>query len=249
MLARVGLVAKGFSFGIVGALAVKLAVGGGGKTTSRPGALQTLAQHSFGKVALVLLAIGFAAYATWRFVEAFVDSGWAKRAGYVARGLIYVGLTFSTIKILTGSGGGASQNQKAHHTAATILSWPGGTWIVGVAGVAVAGVGLWNLYRGISRKFEEKWRKGEMSQRAGRWGGRVGLVGHIARAVVFTLIGIFVIKAAVDYDSREAIGLDGALQKLADAGYGPYLLGVTAVGLVSYGLFCLVDARYRDVSR
>jgi hypothetical protein len=87
-----------------------------------------------------------------------------------------------------------------------------------------------------------------MSETEQKWGGRAGLAGHLARAVVFTLIGIFVIKAALDYDPNEAIGLDGALQKLAHATYGPYLLGLTAAGLLCYAFYCLVDARYRDVS-
>jgi hypothetical protein len=257
-LARAGLVAKGISFGIVGALALKLALGDGGEATSRQGALKALAQHSFGKIALIALAIGFAAYAAWRFVQAFAERDdstekgaakkWAKRAGYIGRGLIYAGLTVSTIKILTGSGGGGSQNQKAHKTAATVLSWPGGTWIVGIVGAAIFAAGLWNLYRGVSQKFEDRWRTGELSARARKWGGRVGVVGHVARGVVFGLIGIFIVKAAVDYNPKDAIGLDGALQKLAHASYGPYLLGLTAAGLVCYGLFCLVDARYRDVS-
>jgi hypothetical protein len=80
------------------------------------------------------------------------------------------------------------------------------------------------------------------------WGSRAGLVGHVARAVVFGLIGVFVVRAAVNYDPKDAIGLDGALQKLARAPYGPWLLGLTAAGLVAYGIFCLVDARLRDVS-
>jgi hypothetical protein len=246
--ARTGLVAKGVSFGIVGVLAVKLALGDGGKATSREGALQSLAHHSFGKLLLILLVIGFAAYALWRFVQAFAEGEWGKGIGYVARGLIYAGLTYSTIKLLVGAGTGGSQNQKAHKTAATVLSWPAGTWIVGIAGVAIVGAGLWNLYRGLSRKFEDKWRVHGMSHTARTWGGRVGAVGHVARAVVFTLIGIFVVKAALDYNPKDAIGIDGALQKVAHASYGPYLLGLTAAGLICYGLYCLVDARYRDVS-
>jgi hypothetical protein len=251
--ARAGLVAKGASYLIVGALAAKLAVGDGGKATSRQGALEDLARHSFGKVVLILLAIGFAAYALWRFVEAIAArsdeaKGWAKRLGSAGRGLIYAGLTFSAVKILAGSGGGGSQNEKAHETAKTVLSWPAGTWLVGLAGAAIVAAGLWNLYRALTRKFEDRWRVGEMSARARTWGGRVGVVGHLARAVVFTLVGIFFVKAAVEYDPRKAIGLDGALQKLAHASYGPFLLGLTAAGLVCYGLFSLADARYRDVS-
>ena len=247
VLARTGLVAKGVSFAIVGILAIKLALGDGGRATSREGALQSLAQQSFGKFLLIALAVGFAAYALWRFIQAFAEGKWGKGVGYVGRGLIYAGLTFSTIKILVGAGTSGSQNHRAHKTAATILSWPAGTWIVGVIGAAIIGAGLWNLYRGLSRNFEDKWRGG-MSSAARKWGGRAGVLGHVARAVVFALIGIFVVKAALDYNPKDAIGIDGALQKLAHAGYGPYLLGVTAAGLMCYGLYCFVDARYRDVS-
>jgi hypothetical protein len=261
VLARTGLVAKGVSYGIVGILAIKLALGDGGKATSRAGALQSLAGQTFGKVMLALLALGFAAYALWRFVQAVAereDAGdgeakgaakkWGKRAGYVGRGLIYAGLTVSTVKILLGSGGGQSQTGKAHKTTAVVLSWPAGTWLVGIAGAVIVGVGLWNLYRGIARKFEDRWRTGEMGEQARKWGARAGVVGHAARAVVFSLIGIFLVKAAIDYNPKDAIGLDGALRKLENASYGPYLLGLTAAGLVAYALYCFVDARYRDVS-
>ncbi|HET7128860.1 MAG TPA: DUF1206 domain-containing protein [Gaiellaceae bacterium] len=259
VLARSGLVAKGVSYGLVGVLAAKLAFGDGGSATSRQGALQTLTHHTLGKIVLALLAFGLAGYAIWRFVQAVVerdedggDKGklkkWGKRAGYVGRGLIYAGLTISAVKILLGSGGHQSQNEKAHQTTATVLGWPGGRWLVGAAGIVIVGVGLWNLYRGISRKFEDKWRTGGMSHLERTWGGRVGVVGHLARGVVFGLIGIFVTKAAIDYKPKDAIGLDGALHKLAEASYSPFLLGLTAAGLVCYGLYCLVDARYRDVS-
>jgi hypothetical protein len=129
-----------------------------------------------------------------------------------------------------------------------VLSWPAGRWLVGAAGLAIIGVGIWNLYRGLSRSFEDKWRVRSLSPTWRTWGGRAGVLGHIARFVVFGLIGIFVMKAAIDYNPKDAIGLDGALQKLAHASYGPVLLGVTAVGLVAYGVFCIVDARLRDVS-
>jgi uncharacterized protein DUF1206 len=258
-LARGGLVAKGVSYGIVAALAIGVAIGTGGETTSRQGALATLAQETWGKIALIILAAGFAAYALWRFIQAFAEreddddkkatlKKWGKRAGYVGRGLIYASLTFTTVKLLVDAGQQQSQSAKAQQTTATVLDWPAGRWLVGIGGLCVLGAGLWNAYRAITKKFEDKWRTGEMSETERTWGGRAGVVGHLARAVVFALIGIFVIKAALEYDPSEAIGLDGALQKVADAAYGPYLLGLTAAGLLCYGLFCLVDARYRDVS-
>jgi Na+-transporting methylmalonyl-CoA/oxaloacetate decarboxylase gamma subunit len=259
-LARAGLVAKGVSYGIVGVLALELAFGEGGKATSRSGALATIADESAGKVLLVLLVLGFAAYAIWRFVQAFAEreddaskakgeaKKWGKRAGYIGRGVIYAALAVTTVRLLTNSGGGGSQNQQARETTATVLEWPGGRWLVGLGGIAIAGAGAWNIYRGLAKKFEDRWRTGEMSRPERTWGGRAGVAGHLARGVVFALIGIFITKAAIEYDPSDAIGLDGALQKLASTTYGPYLLGLTALGLICYGLYCLVDARYRDVS-
>jgi len=253
-LARVGLVAKGVSYALVGVLAIKLAADSGGKATSRQGALHTLAQHSFGKFVLVVLAFGFAAYAVWRFAQALFDKnndgdgakGLAKRAGYFGRGAIYAGLTYSTIKILSGSAE-QSQNQKAHKTAATVLSWPAGKWLVGAAGLVLIGVGLWNGYRAVEKKFLKNWKTEQMSPTAQRWGTRSGVIGLPARMVVFTLIGIFVVKAAHDYNPSEAIGLDGALQKLASQSYGSWLLGIVAAGLLAYAVFCFFEARYREV--
>jgi len=257
VLARTGLVAKGISYGLVGVLAIGVAVDAGGRATSRQGALQSLAGESWGKVVLALLAAGFAAYTAWRLVQVFAERGdaddgalktWGKRAGYAGRAVVYGALTWSTLLLLFGSGEeGKSQTEKTQEHTDWALSWPAGRWIVALAGAVVVGVGAWNVYRALTAKFEDKWRGG-MSATARRWGRRAGVAGHIARGAVFGLIGVFVVKAALDYDPKEAIGLDGALQKLARADYGPWLLGATAAGFVAYGVYCLVDARYRDVS-
>ena len=256
-LARTGLVAKGVSFGILGVLAIEVAIGEGGKATSRTGALATLAQHPLGKLLLIALAIGFAAYALWRIVQAFAERAdepdaegeakkWGTRAGYLGRAAIYAGLAYACVKILTGSHQ-QSQNSEARQRTAEVLDWPAGRWLVAAVGLAIVGAGLWNLYRGVSQKFEDKWRGG-MGQTAKKWGARIGTLGHIARAVVFALVGLFITKAAIEYDPKEAIGLDGALQKLAEQSYGSWLLGITAAGLIAYGVYCLFDAWYRDVS-
>ena len=254
-LGRFGWLAVGASFALVGVLALKLAFGEGGSATSREGALARVASESFGKVLLILLAIGFAGYALWRFVEALLDrsnegdrpKGLAKRAKSLGIGVVYAGLTFTAIRILAGSGAGASQNREARKTTAEILSWPKGTWIVGFAGLCLIAAGLTNGYRGVTQKFAESWKTGEMSAAARRWAVRIGTVGWLARMVVFGLIGVFLIKAAVEYDPQDAIGLDGALQKLAQQSYGSWLLGLVAVGLIAYALYCLVEARFGDV--
>jgi hypothetical protein len=241
-LARVGLVAKGVSYALVGALAIGVAAGIGGDATSRSGALESLAGSTFGKIVLVLLFAGFAAYALWRIVQAWQDDKWGKRLGHLGRAAIYAGLAYSTARILAGAQQ-QSQNEKAHKATAVVLHWPAGRELVIAAGLVAIGAGLWNLYRGISKKFEDKWRD------YSSLGSAAGLVGHAARFVVFGLIGVFAIEAAIDYDPKDAVGLDGALQKLAHTSYGPFLLGLTAAGLLAYAVFCCFDARYRDVTR
>jgi Domain of Unknown Function (DUF1206) len=252
VLGRVGLVAKGVSYALVGVLALEVALGEGGKATSRQGALASIASHSWGKILLILLAAGFAAYALWRLADTIWpdpdDEGakkLAKRIGTLGRAAIYAGLTYTALKIAFGAGAEQSQTTKAHKATAHVLEWPAGTWIVGIAGACIVGAGLYNAYRGVTKKFTDRWRTtaGEIP----RWGERAGVVGLLARGAVFCLIGAFFIKAALEYDPREAIGLDGALQKLANETYGEWLLGATAVGLLAYAIFCFVEARYRQV--
>jgi len=75
----------------------------------------------------------------------------------------------------------------------------------------------------------------------------VGVAGHLARMIVFALIGVFLVKAAIDYNPDEAVGLDGALAKLGHSAYGPVALGVVAAGLVCFAAYSVLDARYRRV--
>lgn len=255
-LARYGLVAKGFSYGLVGVLAAALAIAGEGQAESREGALEVLADESYGKVILFAVALGFAAYALWKLVQAIFDrehegsdlSALAKRAGYLGRALLYGFLTVVTISLLNGresqSGGGAAEERGA---TAWALEMPAGRWLVALAGLAVIGTGVFNAYRAFTQKFEEKWNVGEMSAVEREWLPRLSSLGLLARFVVFSLIGGFLVKAAYQYDPKEAIGLDGALRKVIQASYGPVLLTVVATGLVCYALFCLAEARYRRV--
>jgi hypothetical protein len=137
--------------------------------------------------------------------------------------------------------------ERAHKATAQILSWPAGRWLVALAGACIAGAGLYNGYRGGTKSFAEKWAGDDTTDAVRRWATRVGVVGLLARLVVFSLIGAFAIKAAIEYDPKEAVGLDGALQKLTHQSDEPWLLGVTAAGLLAYALFCFADARYRTV--
>ena len=248
-LARAGFVARGLIYVIIGILAIKLAIGAGGKTTNQEGALATVARQPFGKVLLILVAIGLGGYALWRLLHALLghgpeDSDTAfERVAAFASGIVYAGLCAVAVRILLGSGGGSSGN--ATKTTAGVFGWPAGTWLVGIAGAFLIGVGLFQGYRGISQDFLKDSKTEEMGPRVRKWIQWIGTFGHLSRMVVFGLVGVFLIKAAIDYNPNQAVGLDGALAKLANASYGPFLLGIVAAGLIAFGIYSLCDARYR----
>jgi hypothetical protein len=252
-LARFGLVAQGISFGLVAVLAIELALGRGGKATDREGALRALAGDGLGRVAVFVLAFGFAAYSLWRLAQVFLGHDleerggkkkWGKRLSSLGKAAIYAALSWGAVSILLGDGGGGHQEEQ---TTKGILGWPGGRWIVGAIALAIAGAALWNFYRAVSGKYEDSLRTGQMSATELKWTKRIAFVGLMSRAVVFGLTSWFFFKAAADYDARKARGLDGALQKVADAPYGSALLSIVAAGLLAYGVFCLIQARYREV--
>jgi hypothetical protein len=251
-MARVGLVARGVVYGIVGILALKLAVGSGGKATTQRGALETIAHEPFGKALLIAMAVGLAGYAIWRLVRAGIghgteqqDTGLQRVVG-VASGVAYAALCVTAVKILTGasSSGGSTSPKKI---TGGVLDWTGGTLIVGVVGAILIGVALGQGYKGVSKKFLDTSKTGEMSREVKRAFTAIGVFGHLARMVVFGLVGYGLLKAAIDYNPRSAIGLDGALTKLSHYSYGPFLLGVVAAGLIGFALYSIADARYRKI--
>lgn len=259
--ARAGLVAKGVTFVIVAALALGVALGLGGKIEDRPGALQALAENTWGRFLLAALAVGLGGYALWRFAQAYLGEklesgeadGWLKRVGLVARGLVYTWLFVMSLSLVLNadeplSGGGRSGGgQEEDRATGIVLEQPLGRWLVAAVGLGIIGAGLFNLYRALTQRFRKDLKEQQMDRKERRSYTVLGVVGHLARAVLFAMAGWFLVKAAWEYDPNEATGLDGALRKLARAEYGELLLGLTAAGLLAYGLFCFVQARYREV--
>ncbi|MCA1690382.1 MAG: DUF1206 domain-containing protein, partial [Actinobacteria bacterium] len=185
-LARAGLIARGVSYGIIGILALKLAVGSGGKATNQRGALKTIAQQPFGQALLVGMALGLAGYAVWRLVRAGIGHGTRERdstgqrlAG-LASGVAYAALCITALKILVGAStaGGANSPQR---TTAGVLAWTGGTLIVEIAGLVLIGVGLYQGYKGVSKKFLEDSKTYAMSRDVKRAFTAVGVFGHLGR--------------------------------------------------------------------
>lgn len=258
-LARVGLAAKGMLYTALGILAINVATGdAASQSVSKRGAIELVASQPFGQWLLGLLTAGLFALAIWRFILAVkgdpVEGSEGKdRAKFAAKGVIYAGTAITALSLLlshlgssaggAASGGGGATEQQA---AATIMGWPGGPWLVGLLGLAVIGFGLYQIVQhGMHKKFMTRLDRTEMRSEVSTAVERAGRGGYIARAIVFVIVGTFLIVAAVQHDPQEAVGLSGALGMLAGETWGQAVLWVVAVGLFLYGCFCFAEAKFR----
>lgn len=247
--ARLGLAARAGIYLLMGALALALALGRSSSETDQRGALTAVAQHTGGKVLLLLLALGFAGYALWRFSQvAFgvpVDgNGAGPRLTSLVRGLVYGSFGVTALTIALGSGGAGSQASQQQGITATVMSHTGGRYLVGATGLVVAAVGARMVYQGATRAFEKYLRMSQMSPSTRSVVGRLGMVGTVARGVVVGLAGVLVIDAAVTFRPEKARGLDGALRTLAAQPYGQGLLALAALGLLAFGVYGFAEARW-----
>jgi hypothetical protein len=249
-LARAGLVTRGLMHVVVGWIALRVATGEPGRRADQQGALATVVQQPFGRVLVGGLALGFLCYAAWRFVDAVLDPedvGPVKRLGCALRGALYVGLFFSAGKFVLRGEASAKRGSKQQDVTARLLGLPFGRGLVAIAGVVVIVLGLWNGWRAVNRGFEKDLKDYEMGETARRWTLRLGSFGHLARMVAYLVCGGFLVRAAATFDSQKGVGLDASLHELAGRSFGPPLLVVVAAGLISFGVFQLVLARYRRV--
>jgi hypothetical protein len=253
-IGRLGLVGQGVLATIIGFLAIRIAMGEKDEAATSEGAVAWLAQQPFGRFLLVALTVALFALALWRFLDALmgdpVEGSEPKdRIKYAVLGVIYLSLAITTLGITianwTGSGdenGNAkSGDQGSQKAASTLFDWPGGRWLVAIAGVAIIGYGVYNFYKQvIGKQFMERLDADDSS-----WVVRLGLIGYTAQSLVYAVIGYFFIQAAIAFKSKTAKGPSGALIELSKEPWGKALLWVIAIGLFAYGVFCIAEAKYR----
>ena len=169
------------------------------------------------------------------------------RIGYAVSGLIHASLAASAAAMVFGSGQSGSGDAASKEWTATLLEQPFGRWLVAAAGAGFVIFALAQIYKAFTAKFREKLKTGEMSQTVENFAVRTGRVGLVARGIVFGIIGAFLALAAWRSNAGEARGLSGALHALEAASYGQWLLGVVALGLIAYGFYMFVQARYRRI--
>lgn len=248
--ARLGIGAYGITHVLVAVLAVQLAFGRSGERTDQSGAFQALAAQPLGVALLWVLVIGFAVVTLWRIYEALRGFSWVRerrrslmrRAGSAGHAIVSATLLVLAVTVLLGGGGGGGEAATAG-----VLGLPGGQLIVGLVGVGTAVVGGWTVRNGWTKHFLDDLAL-PASPRVRAFAERSGMVGFIAKGLSLVLMGVLIVIAAVRFDPAQANGLDAALKTLAGQPYGPYVLVVLALGLLSYGVFGLVDARYHRIS-
>jgi Domain of Unknown Function (DUF1206) len=249
-LARAGLTARGVIYLLVGWVALLVALGRTSREADQQGALQLLAGKPYGLISLWLLALGFIAYAVWRLGEAAFGvtgegAGAGPRLKSLGRAVIYAGFAYLTFGVISGSG--RSQSRQQQDATATLMQHPAGRWLVGIVGLIVVVIGLALVGQGVRRRFMRHLRTAQMSPRTRRVVERLGVVGTIARGLVFALAGALVVDAAVTHRASESGGIDKALLTLRNQPFGEALMIVAALGLAVFGVYGLCEARWRRV--
>ncbi|HEY0739901.1 MAG TPA: DUF1206 domain-containing protein [Chryseosolibacter sp.] len=247
--ARFGLASKGVVYCLMGVLTVLAALGLNSQKGNKNEAFKVVYDQPFGKVLLIIIAIGLCGYVTLRVFQAFFDiddkgkdaKGIFTRLGYGASAILYLGLVIYAIKLASGNPGGGDSKQ---FFISKIMEYPMGEWIIGIAGLIVIGSGINQIYKGWSKKFMKRVQLYQSDYR--NTFQKAGIAGYIARGLVFSIIGYFLFRAALDSNPAEAEGTDAAFSFLQQ-NFGNVLMGVVALGLVLYGIFMFVRARYERI--
>jgi hypothetical protein len=254
-LARLGFLAKALLYMTIGALATAAALRlGGTPATGSRGAMAHLLNAPFGEVLLVVIAIGLFGYAAWRLVEGVVDpehhgkkpKGLAKRARSIGVGIIHVALAVSALKLAAGDLSAGNDGTQTQHWTAKAMSTPGGTIALWLVAAAFIGYGLYQLYNAWRAKLNKRLSLGSMSPRTQRLVIGASRFGIAARGVVFVTIGGLLARGIQHRDPREARGIKAAMVQLFELGRWPFLL--VATGLIAYGIYQLINARYRRIA-
>ena len=255
--ARVGIATKGFIYCLIGGLAAMAAFGGGGKKTGSSGALEFLSGQPFGQVLLVITAIGLVGFVFWRFYQAFKDpenngddaKGMIKRAGFFFSGVFYGFLAFTAFQMVVGSGSGSGSGSGGGQetVVSTLLSKPFGQVLVAIlAGIFLVKAGH-QLYRAYSKKFRKEVSSAQLEAKARGLVFNAGRVGYTARGIVIGIISYLTFRAAFTANTSQAGGTDDALTFIQGT-FGTVALILIAVGLVAYGIFMFIKARYKEMA-
>jgi hypothetical protein len=252
-IARIGFVGRGVVFLILGGVALWAALSDRTLPVGTAGAMNAVVSQPAGGLLGLAIAIGLLCFAALRMIEAIDDvydygddwHGWMQRGALAAAGLFYTALGILGASIVLTGQYAKPDDAQVRDWTAWALEMPWGTWLVALAGGIVAAIGIGLAVAGFRKKFASRLRKEEGS----RIVIALGVVGFLARSVVFVLMGCFLLFAAWHADPDEALGFSGALRLLRGEPYGQAMLLAAAAGLIAFGTFGVAEARYGRAAR
>jgi hypothetical protein len=249
--ARTGIIAKGIVYCLIGLLTLLAALGFRGQKMDKADAFKVIYEQPFGKTLLIIIAIGLFGYVTWRLFQSIRDidnkgndsKAIMIRIGYAFSALIYLSLGIYAFKLaLEGSSSGEGDAQKT--LVSKLLDYPGGAWILGIVAAIIIINGFRQIYKGSLKRFMKNVNFYQ-SKHASIF-ERAGIVGYVSRGVVLLIIGYFFLRAALNKNASEAQGTKGVFDFLEN-NFGSLLMGAVAFGLLGYGIFMFVKARYQKI--
>jgi hypothetical protein len=248
--ARVGYAVSGLLHLLIGWIALQVAWGlgggGSGQSADQTGALQSLAGNGLGMAVLWIGVLGFLGLGLWQVADAaFGHPGsdkeaWGGRIKAISKALVYLFLAWTTFTFARG--GSSDSESKTTDFTSSLMSKPGGQWLVAIVGLVVIGVGAYHVWKGATEGFMK-----DLEDDPGTWAVRAGVVGYIAKGVALAVVGLLFVLAGLHANPEESKGLDGALRTLKDQPFGPGLLTAVAIGIAAYGLYSFSRARHARV--
>ena len=247
--ARFGFASIGIVYCLMGLLTVRAAFGLSAEKGDKSEAFKFVYDQPFGKILLIGIAIGLAGYVMLRIFQALFDTenkgtdpkGLASRLNYASSAVIYSSLIVYAIKLASGNPGSGDSRE---FFVSKIMTYPMGEWIVGIAGLVIIGIGVYQIYLGVSKRFMKIVKLYSAGFQEGFQ--KAGMIGYAARGIVFSIVGYFLLRAAMDSNPREADGTGAAFDFLQQ-NFGNLLMSVVAVGLIAYGVFMFVRARHESI--
>lgn len=245
-LVRGGYVAKGILYGFIGVLAAMAAVHSGGKMANQRGAIDTMAQHPLGTPILYAMAVSLAAYSTWQLFGALLNPENEKklpRVCHVLEGFAYYFFAFVAFEAARGV-----EDSGAGWTKWTpLLESPLGRVVCVAIGLGFASVGVAQTVAAFKLSFMKELKSGEMGSGERAFAQTVGIVGIVARSIIFLVTGWLFVHAGFDRDATKVGGLSKSMQLLATRPGGHWILLAVAIGFIAYGVHMLVQARFRRI--
>ena len=248
---RLGYIAKAVVYLLIGALAFRVAAGmRGGRITDQGGALSVVLRQPMGQTLVLVIAIGLLAYSGWQIAAAVLGRRRLRGAGITARALtivravVYGAIGVQALRLAIGLRAGRSGPEPLVRAA---FHWPYGRWLVLAAGVGAAWYGIVQIRNALNGPLEPDLDASELRRRAGGWALPIARIGIIARAVILVLLAISVVRAALMHRASAAGGMDTSLVFLNTLPSGTLVLGAAAAGLLAYGVYQLLHARYANL--